>query len=108
MFKAALELNAETLLPHFSTIWERKEIPSDWLEGITVKIPKKGALNNWNNCRGITLLSIPCKILAKIMIQRLNDAVDQQLREKQVGFWKGRGSIEQIFTLRNIFVQCTE
>ena len=108
MFKAALELAAETLLPHFTTIWEGKEIPSYWLEGIVVKIPKKGSLYNCNNCRGITLLSIPCKILAKIMIQRLNDAVDQQLSEKEVAFWKGKGSIDQIFTLRNIIVQCTE
>ena len=42
------------------------------------------------------------------MIQRLNDAVDQQLSEKEVAFWKGKGSIDQIFTLRNIIVQCTE
>lgn len=35
----------KALLPLFTTIWEEKEIPSDWLEGIFVKIPKKGTLN---------------------------------------------------------------
>lgn len=81
--KAALELAAEILLPLFTTIWAGKVIPTDWTEGIVVKILKKRALNNCNNWRGITLLSIPSKILGKIIIQRLHDAVDQQLREEK-------------------------
>ena len=73
-----------------------------------MKIPKKGALSNCNNWRGITLLSIPSKILAKIVITRISEAVDQQLREEQAGFRKGKGCTDQIFTLRNIIEQCTE
>ena len=96
------------LLPLFTTIWEGKEIPKDWTEDIIVKIPKKGALNSCNNWRGITLLSIPSKILAKIIVQRLSDAVDQQLRKEQAGFRKGRGCADKIFILRNIIEQCTE
>ena len=96
------------LLPLFTTIWEGKEIPKDWTEDIIVKILKKGALNNCNNWRGITLLSIPSKILAKIIVQRLSDAVDQQLRKVQAGFPKGRGCADKIFILRNIIEQCTE
>ena len=73
-----------------------------------VKIPKKSALNNCNNQRGITLLSVPSKILAKIIIQRIADTVDQQLRREQAGFRKGKRCTYQIFTLRNIIEQCTE
>ena len=34
--------------------------------------------------------------------------MDQQLRQEQEGFRKGRGCIEEIFTLGNIIEQCTE
>jgi hypothetical protein len=108
LFKADPDLAAELLLPLFSDVWEGKEVPTDWSEGIIIKIPKKGALNNCNNWRGITLLSIPSKILAKIIVQRLTDAVDKQLRQEQAGFRRGRGCTDQIFILRNIIEQCTE
>ncbi|RUS68624.1 hypothetical protein EGW08_023614 [Elysia chlorotica] len=80
----------------------------DWTEGTIVKIPKKGAHSDCNNWRAINLLSIPSKILSKIIIQRISEAVDQQLRNEQAGFRKGRGCCDQIFTLRNIIEQCTE
>lgn len=38
-----------------------------------LKIPKKGAVSN--NWRGYTLLSMPSKILAKIILKRMSDAV---------------------------------
>jgi len=48
--------------------------------------------------------------MAKIIIQRITDAIDKHylLREEQAGFRKGRGCIDQIFALRNIIEQCTE
>ena len=79
-----------------------EESPEDWTEGVIVKIPKKRARNNCNNWRAIALLSVPSKILAKIIIQQIADTVDQQLRREQVGFWKGKGCTDQILILRNI------
>ena len=108
LFKADPNLAAETLLPLFIAIWEKKEIPEDWNKGTIIKIPKKGNLQDCNNWRGITLLSIPSKILAKVIIMRISEAVDKKLRNEQAGFRKGRGCTEQIFALRNIIEQCTE
>ena len=45
-----------------------------------MKIAKKGALSNCNKWRGITLLSVPSTILAKIIIQQISEGVDQQLK----------------------------
>lgn len=67
LFKADPEIKAKMLLPLFTAIWKEKEIPTDWSEGIIVRIPK--ALSNCNNWRGITILSIPSKILMKIITQ---------------------------------------
>ena len=108
LFKVEPEIAAGFLVPLFKAVWERKQIPGDWSEGVIVKIPKKGNLRNCNNWRGITLLSIPSKIFSKIIVQRLTDVVDQQLREEQAGFRRGRGCIDQMFALRNIIEQSTE
>lgn len=108
LFKADPELAADILQPLFSAVWESEKVPEDWTKGVIVKIPKKGALSDCNNWRGITLLSVPSKILAKIIIGRMSEAVDNALRNEQAGFRKQRGCIDQIFALRNIIEQCTE
>ena len=108
VFKADPQLAADKLQPLFTGIWEGKKLPEDWTEGVIAKIPKKSALNNCSNWRGITLLSVPSKILAKIIIQRIAETVDQHLRREHAGFWKGKGCTDQIFILRNIIEQCTE
>ena len=51
----------------------------------------------------ITLLSVPSKVLCQILLMRSDSAIDSlKLREKQAGFRKGRGCIDQIFALRTI------
>ena len=47
------------------------------MEGVVVKILKKGALNNCNNWRTVTLLTVSSKILAKLIIRWISEAVDQ-------------------------------
>ena len=108
LFKADPETAAAILLPLFKQIWREEKIPSDWTKGIIITIPKKGSLNDCNNYRGITLLSVPSKILSKIIMNRISNAVDKTLRQEQAGFRKNRGCIDQIFTIRNIIEQCTE
>ena len=53
------EMLAEMLYGSFEKIWEEEEIPSEWKEGLLIKIPKKGDLGLCSNYRGITLLSVP-------------------------------------------------
>ena len=108
LFKTDPSFTANVFLPLFTEIWEKKQVPKEWTEGIIIKLPKKGNLQECSNWRGITLLSIPSKILAKVIMKRISEAVDKKLRKEQAGFRKGRGCIEQIFALRNIIEQCTE
>ena len=61
-------------------IWKDEKIPHDWRKGLLVKRPKKGDKSNCNNWRGITLLSIPSKLLCNIILQRMKDEVDQKMR----------------------------
>ena len=86
MFKADSKYSANTLMRLFESIWRCKKVPADWKKGIIVKIPKKGKRTDCNNWRGITLLSVPGKILAKIIYKRICTAVDDHLRQEQAGF----------------------
>ena len=108
LFKTDPSVSANILQPLFTAIWKGEKVPADWTKGTIVKIPKKGALNDCNNWRGITLLSVPSKIMARVIVNRISNAVDLSLRKEQAGFRKGRGCRDQIFALRNIIEQCTE
>ena len=92
----------------FLHIWQEEQIPDGWHRGLIVKFPKKGDTTECTNWRGITLLSVVSKVFTRIILTRIQQEVDRQLRREQAGFRKGRSCTEQIFTLRNIIEQCME
>ena len=69
----------------FSKIWEKKEVPAQWKEGIIIKLPKKGDLGGCSNYRGIMLLSTPGKILRRVLLEKMKEVVDPKLRDQQAG-----------------------
>ena len=62
MLKADLTTSTKVLTELFRNIWDKETIPDDWDKGLFVKLPKKSNLQNCDNWRGITLLSIPTKV----------------------------------------------
>ncbi|VDP55115.1 unnamed protein product [Schistosoma margrebowiei] len=73
-----------------------------------IKIPKKGDLSDCDNHSGITLLSIPGKVFNRVLLNRMKDCVDAQLRDQQAGFRKNRSRTDQIATPRIIVEQSIE
>ena len=108
ILKADLYTSTQMLYEIFEKVWEEETIPEDWKEGYLVKVPKKGDLANCNNYRGITMLSVPGKILSRIILQRLIDALEEILRDQQMGFRKNRSCTDHIATLRIIAEQSLE
>ena len=106
--KADMETATNMLYSLFSKIWEREEIPAEWKEGILIKLPKKGDLTECSNYRGIMLLSVPGKVLNRILLERIKKAVDPNLRDQQAGFRRNRSCADQISTLRIIVEQSLE
>ena len=53
------------LVKLLNKIKENGMIPSEWKNGVIVKIPKKGDLSDCGNWRGITLSPIALKIFLK-------------------------------------------
>ena len=106
--KADMETSIEILYDLIGKICDTDEIPIGWKEGYLVKIPKKGDLQECRNYRGIMLLSVPGKVLNRIILERLKNEVDNILKDHQAGFCQGRGCIDQIATLRIIVEQSLE
>ncbi|RXN14088.1 endonuclease-reverse transcriptase [Labeo rohita] len=92
----------------FSKIWEEERVPAEWKEGILIKLPKKGDLSSCNNYRGIMMLSVPGKVLNRVLLERMKEAVDAKLRDQQAGFRRYRSCIDQIASLRIIVEQSLE
>ncbi len=90
-------------------IWEEEVIASDLRDGlITTIYKKKGDKSDCGNHRGITLLSLAGKILAKIMNMRLTPIAEEVLPETQNGFRPSRGTADMIFCARQLQEKCRE
>ncbi|VDP76842.1 unnamed protein product [Schistosoma curassoni] len=103
--KSDIEITTNMLHLLFKKIWEEEHVPTDWKEGHLIKIPKKGDLSKCENYRGITLLSVPRKVLNGVLLNRMKDTVDAQLRDQQAGFRKDRSCTDRIATQQIIVDQ---
>ena len=101
VFKSSL-LHKLTAL--FQSFWERETLPQEFKDATIVHIYKrKGNKRSCDNHRGISLLSIVGMILARVLINRLPKHLEQgHLPESQCGFRAGRGTIDMIFSARQI------
>ena len=106
--KADIETAVTILHSLFRKIWEEEEVPAQWKEGLVIKLPKNGDLRDCSNYRGIMLLSVPGKVLNRILLERMKEAVDTKLRDQQAGFRKNRSCADQIASLRIIVEQSLE
>ena len=89
-------------------IWKSETLPKEWNLGILCPIHKKGDTLNCENYRGISLLCIAYKVFSNILFKLLSPIVDNQIGDYQCGFRKGRSTVDQIFTLRQILEKCRE
>src|SRR6218665_2549916 len=56
----------------------------------------------------ISLLSVTGKVYTKVLQQRLKRYVEEEMSEEQAGFRKGKGTMEQIFVIRQLSEKYTE
>ena len=94
----------------FQLIWDKRKLPQDLKDASIVHLyKKKGNRNSCDNHRGISLLSIAGKILARILLNRLNNHLeDGHLPESQCGFRSGRGTADMVFAARQLQEKCLE
>ena len=70
-------------------IWKTQQWPQDWKRSVFIRIPKKGNTKECSNYRTIELISHASKVMLKVLQAKLQQYVNQELPDAQVGFRKG-------------------
>ena len=71
-------------------IWKTQQWRQDWKKSVFITIPKRGNAKECSNYYTIVLISHTSKIMLKILQTRLQQYMNQELPDVQVGFRKGR------------------
>ena len=71
-------------------IWKTQQWPRDWKRSVFIPVPKKGNAKECSNYCTIALNSHASKVMLKILQARLQQYVNRELPDVQVGFRKGR------------------
>ena len=82
--------------------------PQDWKRSVFILIPKKGNAKECSNHCTIALISHASEVMLKMLQARLQQYVNSELPDVQVGFRKGRGTRDQIANILWIMEKARE
>ena len=101
LLKAGGEAMIHGLHTVLTAVWHSGTVPPDWKRGLVVPIWKgKGSRQDCCNYRGITLLSVPGKVLAHLLLMRIRGHLLEHQRHEQSGFTPGKSTTDRILALR--------
>ena len=89
-------------------IWKTQQWPQDWKRSVFIPIPKKVNAKECLNYHTIALISPTSKVMLKIFEVRLQQYMNHELPDVQVGFRKGRGIRDQIANIHWIIEKARE
>ena len=89
-------------------IWKTQQWQQDWKMSIFILIPKKGNAKEHSNYCTIELISQTSKVILKILQARLQQYVNRELPDVQIGFRKDRGTRDQIANIPGIIEKARE
>ena len=95
LFQILKDNAVKALLSVCQQIWKTQR-PQDWKRSVLIPIPKKDNAKECSNYCTAVLILHACKIMLKILQASLQQYVNQELPDVQVGFRKGRGTRDQI------------
>ena len=89
-------------------IWKTQQWPQNWKRSVFIPIPKKGNAKECSNYRTIAVISNASKVMITILQARLQQYMNHELPDVQVGFRKGRGTGDQIVNIHWIIEKARE
>lgn len=86
------------------TVWEGEELPHEWLRAIKVPVKKKGSGEEFDDYRGVTLLSVIGKVYAMVLEARVREFAESRglLSHSQFGFRQGKACRDPLFVLSEL------
>ena len=76
-------------------IWKTQQWSQDWIRSAFIPIPKKVNAKECSSYHTTALILYASKIMLKILQARLQQYMNQELPDVQIGFRKGRGTKDQ-------------
>ena len=92
----------------FNEIITSEKIPHQWTTNTIILLHKKGAMNDLNNYRPISLMSNVYKIFSKIITRRIERTLDEQQPPEQAGFRTGYSTTNHLQTMNQIIEKAKE
>ena len=78
-------------------------MPNDTKDSKIITLYKnKGARNDCNNYRGISLLSVVGKLISRVVLSRLHLLANRIYPESQCGFRVGRSTTDMVISVRHL------
>lgn len=89
---------------------EQGKLPNIWKEAIIIPIHKKGDKLDANNYRQISLTSIPCKCMEKIIAKELTEFLlaNNILKNNQHGFLPGRSTVTNLLQCVDLWTKALD
>ena len=75
LLKSGEEAMIDWLLEILQEVWKTKQVPSEWKKVVQVPLHKKNDQKLCDNYRGISLLSVPGKVLSHVLLNRLETII---------------------------------
>ena len=92
LFQVLNEDTVKVLHSICQKIWKTQQQPQDWKRSVFIPIPKKGNAKECSNYLAIALISQASKVMLKILQARLQQYMNHELPDVEVGFRKVRGT----------------
>ena len=89
-------------------IWKTQQWPQDWKRSVFILVPKKGNAKEGSNYHTITFITHSSKVMLKILQARLQQYMNCELSDVQIGFRKGRRIRDQIANVHLITEKARE
>ena len=94
--------NFDDIILNFANGLFQDKKPEQWSTGNLIPIPKSGDLSEYSNYRGIVLSAVAVKITNRMILNRIQSVIDEQLRPNQNGFRPGRSTTAHTLALRRL------
>ena len=75
---------------------------------IIIPLFKKGDTRNCDNYRGLSLLTVPGKVYAHILLKQVAEKMDQLVLDEQSGFRPAHSTVDHLFSLNQLFSNAIE